>query len=164
MPQRPTVANRFQLISTLKRKSANSKAENKIDKVISVKNNHVSLMVDLMGKPVMNNLPVRFNMAKETNDPDVVSQKLLRLIGVWLEEAGAYTTEVQQQMLEFHVKSMVMRAKTKEPLPEVDYSLFDEISPESIALAAQVVESLPGLAVEEVYLLSVHFEIARSNP
>ncbi|CDL85962.1 hypothetical protein XCR1_2650041 [Xenorhabdus cabanillasii JM26] len=38
MPQNPTVANYFQLISTLKRKSANSKAENKIDKVISVKN------------------------------------------------------------------------------------------------------------------------------
>ncbi|CDL85963.1 transcriptional antiterminator [Xenorhabdus cabanillasii] len=112
----------------------------------------------------MNNLPVRFNMAKETNDPEVVSQKLLRLIGQWLEEAGTYTTEVQQQMLEFHVKSMVMRAKTGEPLPEVDYSLFDEISPESITLAAQVVESLTGLAAEEIYLLSVHFEIARSNP
>ncbi|MDR0218168.1 MAG: transcriptional antiterminator [Enterobacteriaceae bacterium] len=103
-------------------------------------------------------------MTEEANEPEVVSQKLLTLIGEWLADAGAYTTEVQQQMLESHVNAMVLRAKTGEPLPEVDYSLFDEISPESIALAAQVVESLPGLAIEEAYLLSVHFEVARANP
>lgn len=108
--------------------------------------------------------PVRVNMTEEANEPEVVSQKLLTLIGEWLADAGAYTTEVQQQMLESHVNAMVLRAKTGEPLPEVDYSLFDEISPESIALAAQVVESLPGLAIEEAYLLSVHFEVARANP
>ncbi|WP_319928714.1 transcriptional antiterminator [Xenorhabdus santafensis] len=93
-----------------------------------------------------------------------MSQELLTLIDKWLAAEGAYTTPTQQQMLASHVKAMVMRAKTGESLPEVDLSLFDEISPESIKLAAQVVEILPELAVEEVYLLSVHFEIARSNP
>ncbi|MDX7986074.1 PRD domain-containing protein [Xenorhabdus sp. 12] len=97
-------------------------------------------------------------------DPDTMSQELLTLIDKWLAAEGAYTTPTQQQMLASHVKAMVMRAKTGESLPEVDLSLFDEISPESIKLAAQVVEILPELAVEEVYLLSVHFEIARSNP
>ncbi|MDE9552880.1 transcriptional antiterminator [Xenorhabdus bovienii] len=108
--------------------------------------------------------PIRFNMAKGNLDPEAVSQRLLALIKQWLEAAGAYTTQVQQQMLTTHIRAMVIRAKTGEPLPEVDNSLFDEVSPESIALAAQVVETLPGLAVEEAYLLSVHFEVARSNP
>ncbi|MBI6547759.1 PRD domain-containing protein [Xenorhabdus sp. VLS] len=112
---------------------------------------------------------MRFNMmkrimAKGILDPETVSQEVLALIEICLATKGAYTTSVQQQMLASHVKAMVIRAKTGEALPEVDLSLFDEISPESIKLAAQIVETLPNLAVEEVYLLSVHFEIARSNP
>ncbi|KMJ45744.1 hypothetical protein AB204_07340 [Xenorhabdus khoisanae] len=112
----------------------------------------------------MNNPSIHFNMAKEAFEPETIRQKVLALIDKWLANEGAYTTPVQQQMLESHVKAMVMRAKTGEPLPDVDLSLFDEISPESIKLAAQIVETLPNLAIEEVYLLSVHFEIALSNP
>ncbi|MBC8953332.1 transcriptional antiterminator [Xenorhabdus sp. PB62.4] len=112
----------------------------------------------------MNHPFIHSNMAKEAFEPETIHQEVLALIEKWLANEGTYTTPVQQQMLESHVKAMVMRAKTGEPLPEVDLSLFDEISPESIKLAAQIVETLPNLAIEEVYLLSVHFEIARSNP
>ncbi|OTA20571.1 transcriptional antiterminator [Xenorhabdus beddingii] len=112
----------------------------------------------------MHNPSMPFNMTDGVFEPEIISQHVLTLIEKWLAAEGAYTTPVQQQMLASHIKAMVMRAKTGEPLPEVDISLFDEISPESIKLAAQIVETLPNLAIEEVYLLSVHVEIARSNP
>ncbi|MDC9589075.1 PRD domain-containing protein [Xenorhabdus sp. XENO-10] len=112
----------------------------------------------------MNNPSIHFNMAEGSLDPETVSQEILALIKKYLAAEEAYTTPVQQQMLVSHIKAMVERAKTGESLPEVDISLFDEISLESIILAAQIVETLPNLSVEEVYLLSVHFEIARSNP
>ncbi|GKX61908.1 glycine dehydrogenase [Pragia fontium] len=106
---------------------------------------------------------IRFNMVEDGLDPNAVTKELLMVIDGWLKEEGAYTTEVQQQMLESHVKAMVLRAKTGEPLPEVDRSLFEEISSESMQLAERAVNALPGLPIEEAYLLSVHFEIARSN-
>ncbi|CDL85042.1 PRD domain-containing protein [Xenorhabdus szentirmaii] len=112
----------------------------------------------------MNISPLRFNRLEDVIDTETVSQKLLAMIGKVLAAEDAYTTDVQQQMLASHVKAMVKRAQTGEPLPEVDISLFDEVSPDSINMAAKIVETLPNLAVEEVYLLSVHFEIARSNP
>jgi PRD domain protein (TIGR03582 family) len=52
---------------------------------------------------------------------------------------------------------------TGEPLPEVDASLFDEISPESMQLARDVVAQFGNLPEEEAWLLSVHFEVAKDN-
>jgi len=106
---------------------------------------------------------VIFNMAEHKLDIDEVTQKLLAMITHWLKQENCYTTEVQQQMLISHLRAMVFRAKTGEALPEVDISLFDEISQHSIGLAQRVVDTLPGLAPEETYLLSVHFEVVRSN-
>ncbi|TKI07003.1 PRD domain-containing protein [Martelella alba] len=71
--------------------------------------------------------------------------------------------EVQEQMLTSHVKAMVRRSLTGEPLPEVDVSLFEEISPDSMDMAREIVARLANLPVEEAYLLSVHFEVAKSN-
>ncbi|EPL6453698.1 MULTISPECIES: transcriptional antiterminator [Providencia] len=106
---------------------------------------------------------VVFQMLEHDLDIDEVTQKLLAVITDWLKQEDCYTTDVQQQMLESHLRAMVARAKTGEALPEVDISLFDEISQHSIALAQRVVDTLPGLAPEETYLLSVHFEVVRSN-
>ena len=106
---------------------------------------------------------IRFNMVEDNLEPEAVTQSLLTIIDDWLKAEGAYTTDVQGQMLASHVKAMVTRAKTGEPLPEVDRSLFEEISDESMRLAERAVDMLPGLPIEEAYLLSVHFEIARSN-
>ncbi|MGG4663535.1 transcriptional antiterminator [Providencia vermicola] len=106
---------------------------------------------------------VVFQMLEHDLDVDEVTQKLLAVITDWLKQEDCYTTDVQQQMLESHLRAMVARAKTGEALPEVDISLFDEISQHSIALAKRVVDTLPGLAPEETYLLSVHFEVVRSN-
>jgi PRD domain protein (TIGR03582 family) len=80
-----------------------------------------------------------------------------------LAERGIVPNDVQQQMLASHVKAMVWRSYSGEALPEVDLSLFDEISPLSLRLAEQVVAWLDNLAYEEAHLLSVHFEVAKEN-
>ena len=46
-----------------------------------------------------------------------------------LADQGIRPNDVQQQMLASHVKAMVWRSYSGESLPEVDLSLFEEISP-----------------------------------
>ncbi|MWL73350.1 glycine dehydrogenase, partial [Escherichia coli] len=41
--------------------------------------------------------------------------------------------------------------------------LFDEISPDSMRLAREVVAQFGNLPDEEAWLLSVHFEVAKDN-
>lgn len=87
---------------------------------------------------------------------------LARIHGL-LADQGIIPNEVQKQMLASHVKAMVWRSHSGEALPEVDLSLFEEISPLSLRLAEQVVGWLDRLAYEEAHLLSVHFEVAKEN-
>ncbi|MGR5936558.1 glycine dehydrogenase [Enterobacter ludwigii] len=70
---------------------------------------------------------------------------------------------VQEQMLTSHVRAMAHRSVTGEPLPEVEAELFDEISPDSMRLAREVVAQFGNLPDEEAWLLSVHFEVAKDN-
>ncbi|AUX73868.1 glycine dehydrogenase [Erwinia pyrifoliae] len=70
---------------------------------------------------------------------------------------------VQQQMLASHVRAMALRSLTGEALPEIAADLFEDISPQSTALAQQVVDLFGNLPVEESWLLSVHFEVAKEN-
>ncbi|EHM51517.1 PRD domain protein, EF_0829/AHA_3910 family [Yokenella regensburgei ATCC 43003] len=71
--------------------------------------------------------------------------------------------EVQEQMLTSHVRAMAHRSVTGEPLPEVEASLFEEISEDSMRLAREVVAEFGNLPEEEAWLLSVHFEVAKDN-
>ncbi|WP_374257183.1 glycine dehydrogenase [Yokenella regensburgei] len=71
--------------------------------------------------------------------------------------------EVQEQMLTSHVRAMAHRSVTGEPLPEVEASLFEEISEDSMRLAQEVVAEFGNLPEEEAWLLSVHFEVAKDN-
>ncbi|MCT6867884.1 MAG: transcriptional regulator, partial [Gilliamella apicola] len=59
--------------------------------------------------------------------------------------------------------AMVERAKTLEKLPEVDPSLFDELSEQSLMLARKTVKLFNSLPMEEAYLLAVHYEVAIAN-
>jgi len=90
---------------------------------------------------------------------DLVLARIHSLLG----EQRIRPNEVQTQMLASHVKAMVWRSHSGESLPEVDLSLFEEISPLSLRLAEQVVAWLDRLAYEEAHLLSVHFEVAKEN-
>ncbi|PJG59824.1 transcriptional regulator [Aeromonas cavernicola] len=99
------------------------------------------------------------------NSPELLrkTDHILARIYPLLGEQGIRPNEVQQQMLASHVKAMVWRSYSGESLPDVDLSLFEEISSLSLRLAEQVVAWLDNLAYEEAHLLSVHFEVAKEN-
>lgn len=105
---------------------------------------------------------------KEIEQSDIseageITARVLADITAMLNAENIYTNAVQQQMLESHIRAMVLRSITGEPLPEVDKSLFDEISAESMQMAERVVDQFGTLLIEEAYLLSVHFEVAKDN-
>ncbi|ARB82818.1 PRD domain protein, EF_0829/AHA_3910 family [Yersinia intermedia] len=93
----------------------------------------------------------------------IITERVLAEITAMLDAENIFTNKVQQQMLTSHIRAMVLRSITGEPLPEVDKSLFDEISAHSMQMAQQVVDKFANLPIEEAYLLSVHFEVAKDN-
>lgn len=92
-----------------------------------------------------------------------ITERVLAETTAMLNAENIFTNDVQQQMLTSHLRAMVLRSITGEPLPEVDKSLFDEISAHSMQMAQQVVDKFANLPIEEAYLLSVHFEVAKDN-
>ncbi|MGY6031325.1 PRD domain-containing protein [Phytobacter sp. AG2a] len=92
-----------------------------------------------------------------------LAERMLTQVYALLGHHGIVPNAVQQQMLTSHVRAMAHRSVTGEPLPDVDASLFDEISPESMNLARDVVAEFGNLPEEEAWLLSVHFEVAKEN-
>ena len=92
-----------------------------------------------------------------------LADRMLAQVYALLRELNIIPNAVQEQMLTSHVRAMAHRSVTGEPLPEVDASLFDEISAESMALARDVVAEFGNLPEEEAWLLSVHFEVAKDN-
>lgn len=111
----------------------------------------------------MNNGAVSVN----TKDGDLAIQaladKVMGQIADLFAAKAIVPNAVQLQMLTSHVKAMALRSLTGEPLPEVEEELFEDISPESMALAQQVVDLFGNLPKEEAWLLSVHFEVAKEN-
>ncbi|WP_090135685.1 glycine dehydrogenase [Kosakonia oryziphila] len=111
----------------------------------------------------MNN-GVAMNDAQERAEQTAtLAGRMLTQVYALLSNHGITPNAVQQQMLTSHVRAMAHRSVTGEPLPEVDASLFDEISPESMNLAREVVAAFGNLPEEEAWLLSVHFEVAKEN-
>ncbi|EPH2539503.1 MULTISPECIES: glycine dehydrogenase [Serratia] len=99
----------------------------------------------------------------DVSEAGAIAARVLADITAMLNAENIYTNAVQQQMLESHIRAMVLRSITGEPLPEVDKSLFDEISAESMQMAERVVNQFGTLPIEEAYLLSVHFAVAKDN-
>ncbi|MEY8713401.1 glycine dehydrogenase [Mangrovibacter phragmitis] len=89
--------------------------------------------------------------------------QVLRQVEQLLAEKGIFPTPVQQQMLASHLRAMAWRSVSGEPLPEVDASLFNEIPQPAMQLAKTVVDIFGNLPREEVWLLSVHFAVAKEN-
>ncbi len=105
------------------------------------------------------------NAAEEpqVDEANIITERVLAEITAMLNAENIFTNDVQQQMLTSHIRAMVLRSITGESLPEVDKSLFDEISTHSMQMAQQVVDKFANLPIEEAYLLSVHFEVAKDN-
>jgi len=72
-------------------------------------------------------------------------------------------TDVQELSLLSHLSAMVHRSLTGEKLAPIDIALFSEVSGEALAIAKKVKESLTHLEEAEIYLLSIHFEVAKQN-
>lgn len=109
----------------------------------------------------MNNSAVQ-NRASD-NDIEALAEQVMKQIAQLFNAEAIYPNAVQQQMLASHVRAMALRSLTGEPLPDVEAELFEDISPESMRLAQQVVDLFGNLPREEAWLLSVHFEVAKSN-
>lgn len=92
-----------------------------------------------------------------------LTERVLAFINTLLKNRNITPNAVQEQMLTSHVRAMAYRSLTGEPLPEVEESLFEEISDDSLAMAKEVVAQFGNLPVEEAWLLSVHFEVAKDN-
>lgn len=103
------------------------------------------------------------DMGEQVTEIGELADRMLAQVYALLSEHHIIPNAVQEQMLTSHVRAMAHRSVTGEPLPEVDSSLFDEISAESMALARDIVAAFGNLPEEEAWLLSVHFEVAKDN-
>lgn len=109
---------------------------------------------------ISNTVPVNQTTPDEIQ---ALAEKVIAQIKTIYASHDIHPNAVQEQMLVSHVRAMASRSLTGEPLPEVDESLFEDISPETMRLAQQVVDLFGNLPVEEAWLLSVHIEVAREN-
>lgn len=103
------------------------------------------------------------DMGEQVTEIGELADRMLAQVYALLSEHHIIPNAVQEQMLTSHVRAMAHRSVTGAPLPEVDASLFDEISAESMALARDIVAAFGNLPEEEAWLLSVHFEVAKDN-
>ncbi|HAT7565251.1 TPA: glycine dehydrogenase [Citrobacter koseri] len=103
------------------------------------------------------------DMGEQVTEIGELADRMLAQVYALLSEHHIIPNAVQEQMLTSHVRAMAHRSVTGEPLPEVDASLFDEISAESMVLARDIVAAFGNLPEEEAWLLSVHFEVAKDN-
>ena len=101
---------------------------------------------------------IQFRMIEDDLDPEVVTEQTIEIINRWLTEHQITQNDVQKAMLLSHVKAMVERAKTLEKLPEVDPSLFDELSEQSLVLARKTVKLFNRLSnkiAHVIFLLAI---------
>ena len=111
----------------------------------------------------MNNGAVIHDAGEQAAQTEQLADKMLKQVFALLRQRGITPNDVQEQMLTSHVRAMAHRSISGEPLPEVDASLFEEISEDSMNLARDVVAEFGNLPKEEAWLLSVHFEVAKDN-
>lgn len=91
------------------------------------------------------------------------AQEVVQWLADRCRKEGLCFTDYQWKSLVNHVAAMANRSVTKEGL-EIDPELFDEVSAESLTLSQEVVDTIGGIAAEEKYLLSIHFECVREKP
>ncbi len=118
---------------------------------------------DISGVTQVNNGAVINDVGGQAAQTERLADKMLQQVFALLSRHDIIPNDVQEQMLTSHVRAMAHRSISGEPLPEVDASLFEEISEDSMMLAREVVAQFGNLPDEEAWLLSVHFEVAKDN-
>jgi len=101
------------------------------------------------------------DVGEQAVQTEQLANTMLQQVYALLARHNIIPNAVQEQMLTSHVRAMAHRSVTGEP--EVEAELFDEISPDSMQLAREVVAQFGNLPDEEAWLLSVHFEVAKDN-
>ncbi|CAM3264819.1 hypothetical protein SB6411_04322 [Klebsiella spallanzanii] len=118
---------------------------------------------DINGVIQVNNGAVTHVPEEQATLTERLADEMLQQVFALLSRRNIVPNDVQEQMLTSHVRAMAYRSISGEPLPEVDASLFEEISEDSMMLAREVVAQFGNLPDEEAWLLSVHFEVAKEN-
>lgn len=80
-----------------------------------------------------------------------------------MKTVNANPDETQIEVLANHLVEMVTRSENNEPLMAIDPTVFSELSEDSLAAAAQIVEEIGHLNSDEKYVLAVHFEVAKNK-
>ena len=111
----------------------------------------------------MKNGAVQAESVDKEQAVQALAESVMTRINELYAQNDIYPNAVQRQMLASHVRAMASRSLTGEPLPDVEAELFEDISPEAMALAQQIVDLFGNLPPEESWLLSVHIEVAKEN-
>ena len=92
------------------------------------------------------------DVGDQAEQTEKLANTMLQQVYALLARHNIIPNAVQEQMLTSHVRAMAHRSVTGEPLPEVG-ELFDEISPDSMRLAREVVAQFGNLPDEEAAAL-----------
>lgn len=104
--------------------------------------------------------------AKEIIESSSYQNKLKKIINYTnnqLESNSIALNTVQWTVLINHLKEMVDRKKEGGTIPEVDPTMFSEVSSDSLSIADNIVKNIGNLSENEKYILSIHFEAAKTN-
>ncbi|MDG0874797.1 PRD domain-containing protein [Paenibacillus thiaminolyticus] len=108
--------------------------------------------------------------AKTKADPDELGELRPMLYGLLAdsERIGLPLTDDRLLVIAIHLLGFARRLKQGEPLPELEESMLDEVSPQLVQLSHRTLRSYGELAEQaiddaEVFYLTVHFEAARNQ-
>ncbi|MFE5324006.1 PRD domain-containing protein [Paenibacillus sp. NPDC056579] len=84
------------------------------------------------------------------------------------EEAGLTLTHDKLLIIGIHLLAYMRRVRNNEYLPELEESMFEEVTPELVELSKRVLSSYEAgaerkLDAAEIFYLTVHFEAAKFN-
>ena len=88
--------------------------------------------------------------------------KILNFIDTHFKSKKILPENYRWQSLANHISVMIQRFKTNEKLEKMDLSIFKSISKESVDFSKKITDMISTtLEEEEVYLLSMHFEVIK---
>lgn len=115
------------------------------------------------------------NLLKEIPEKTTVTESeldelrpLLDFMATSAKEAGLNLSYNKTLIIGIHLLAFIRRVKNGEYLPELDESMFEEVSPELVELSKHVLQnylvaSERQLDAAEIFYLTVHFEAAKFN-
>lgn len=110
------------------------------------------MIINEQAQKILDESPYKNDLAEVITD---TSQLML--------ENGIQATELQWIILINHLNEMIKREKSGEQIMSVAPEMFSEVSQEALAVAKAVSDKIGALPIDEMYVLSIHFESAKQN-